>query len=146
MLKRKLVNISDDSANLVGTDAYYNGEETFDFIAGRNSGERVHNVKGCQVTGDLVLAQVHHSQSYVIALRSGERWLRVGSISPSGDFIKQLAEQNKLTIKGPSPLQIEQRERAEAEAKAAIVAGEERQAQARKRIQERQEREAQKRQ
>ena len=109
------INISDSSVTLFDVTRSTGREAKFDHINGKKSKDPVYNVKGCKLSADLILVQTYPTDPFALMLRVGDDWLQLASLRSDDSFIKELAATNKLTICGPSPNDIAQRKRKEAE-------------------------------
>ena len=114
MLKRKKkpINLSDSPFYLQGQPGPHGSETKCNYIAGNPDGGEVYNCKGVKGTLEAVLIQTFHNEQFRVMVRAGERWLSVGTVQPSDDFVQSLEGEGKLTVVGKSPLQIEQEKKA----------------------------------
>lgn len=114
MIKRKKrpINFSDSPFYLQGQPGPHGSETKCNYIAGNPDGGEVYNCKGVKGTLEAVLIQTFHNEQFRVMVRTGERWLSVGIVQPSDDFVQSLEGEGKLTVVGKSPLQIEQEKKA----------------------------------
>lgn len=91
---------------------------TLDHFNGEGSQDPVYNAIGCKALLEVVLAQTHFSNQYILATKVGGKWRHLGEIVPSDPGIQQLLTDKKLTAYGPSPDDVARREAYEAERKA----------------------------
>lgn len=89
-------------------------------FAGR--GDAVHNTAGCVLSAEMVLARNYPADPFRLMVRSGDGWFCVAIIPEDDPGFHALRDAGAIVTHGPSPAEIEERQRREAERQAQIEA------------------------